>query len=426
MEAFDSATARDRLVRRFAEDLGPGCTNVRLLDVKRMSNGHSNDTFFARLAWQERGADREARFVLRSRPEGVGLLEPYDVGRQYRIMQALHGSEVPVPRVTWFDEAGEIIGRPLFAMEMLDGVVIEGEIPPYVAQADAAKVRRMCERYVETIATIHRLDWRARGLDFLPIEADFLSQEIERWAGEIRKAQRAPLPALEAVADWLRANVPREPRATTLVHGDAKLGNVLFDDETVVAMLDWEMSTIGDPLTDVGWMLWLWNPEGVGLPALPGALSKAELVALYEQHSGIRVEHQAFYEVLGGFKMAAILLVGAWLFESGASDDLRYVAFGQTIPLLATRMLATAGLDPSISVGPTVPSWPRICQAIRSAVTGTVLPELGSLVARTQSLAIPRIVDLMALGMVPMPTTNRSQPVSATAEEETARMLSPR
>jgi aminoglycoside phosphotransferase (APT) family kinase protein len=422
MEAFDSPSARERLAQRFAQELGPGCTAVRLIEAKRMSNGHSNDTYFARLAWQEGGADREASYVLRSRPEGVGLLEPYDVGKQYRIMQALHGCVVPVPRMNWFDEAGEIIGRPLFAMEMLEGVIIEQEVPPYVAQAEAAKVRRMCERYVETVAAIHRLDWRAQGLGFLPSDPDFLGHEINWWTEEVRKVQRGPLPALEAISAWLTANRPQEPRVTTLVHGDAKLGNVLFDDETVVAMLDWEMTTVGDPLTDVGWMLWLWNPEGVGLPALPGALSKAELVALYEKLSGIQVDHQEFYEVLAGFKMAAILLVGAELFESGVSNDLRYVAFGQTIPLLMTRMLETAGLNPSIPVGSTVPSWPRICEGIGHAVVDTVLPELTSLVGRTQALSIPRIVGLFALGQVPTPPLA----APASAEEETARALSPR
>ncbi|MCC6382662.1 MAG: phosphotransferase family protein, partial [Dehalococcoidia bacterium] len=317
---FETEEERTRLrdwISRHAGDR-PG---LRVVEASRMSAGHSNDTFSAVVEWDGPGGPARDAYVLRTRPEGVGLLEPYDVSKQYRIMQALAGTAVPVPRMLWFDEAGEVMGRPMFAMEKLDGVIIEAEIPDYLVNADPAKVRRMCERYIDTVAAIHLVDGQAAGLAWLEPSADLLETEIGWWDQEIRRFQHGPLPAIDVIVDWLRANRPPSSPRVALVHGDAKPGNVLYDDEMVRAMFDWEMTTLGDPLTDIGWLAWLWTGMG-GLSSLPGALTKEEMLRRYEERTGISTAALHFYEVLAGFKMVAILFVGAMLFDSGKSNDL--------------------------------------------------------------------------------------------------------
>ncbi len=392
--------SRPALERWFASRFGPNAAEVTVREVARLSTGHSNDTFAADVSWREAGGPRQQVFVLRTRPEGEGLLEPYDVAKQYRVMKALEGSEVPVAKMYWLEPGEAVIGRPFFVMEKLDGAIIEFEIPDYVREAPPDKLRRMCTRYVEVVAAIHRVDWRARGLDFLDRGGNPVERELAWWESEIRRVQLGPLPAFERIRLWLREHMPAPSPQLTLVHGDPKLGNILFQDEKVGAVFDWEMTTVGDPLTDVGWVAFLWRFGG-GLVSMPGALSLDELLELYQSRSGIPVHDLLFYEVLAGFKMAAIHLVAAMLFESGKSSDLRFVMLGQVIPLLLKVLLARIGVAVDVPAGNVIPNWTRISASVRDAVTRLIVPETTSLVARTQALAIAAIVDLLATGAGP-------------------------
>lgn len=419
MEQLDSPENRQRLEIWFARKLAQSSSDVTISAISRLSTGHSNDTFSVALNWREDGVEKAQVLVLRTRPDGVGLLEPYDVGKQFRVMKALEGSNVPVPKMYWLQEDESVIGKPFFVMEKLDGVIIEQEVPEYVLKADAAKIRRMCHRYVETIAAIHNLNWRDRGLDFLGDGSHFLDREIAWWEGEVRRAQRGPLPSMDLVMQWLWKNKPAQCPRITLVHGDAKWGNLLLQDEAVVAMLDWEMTTIGDPLTDVGWCTWLWERSLVGVPAQPGALAKQDVVELYEQLTGIKVENLVFYEVLEGFKMAAILFVGAMLFDSGRSPDLRYVGFGQGVPALLDRLLEMIGVQRPVEHGMVAPSVERVVAGVTDTVNQVLLPEISSHFARIQALTLARLLAMFA-----MPAA--SPPSGVSLEEEVVRAAVPR
>ena len=155
----------------------------------------------------------------------------------------------PVPKMYWAESDESVIGRPFFVMEKLDGVIIEFEIPDYLLTAPPDKIRRMSTRYAEVFAAIHRVDWRARGLEFLDHGGNPVERELAWWESELRRVQPGPLPAFEVIDRWLRDHMPEPSPVLTLVHGDPKPGNIFFQDEKIVGVFDWEMTTVGDPMT---------------------------------------------------------------------------------------------------------------------------------------------------------------------------------
>ena len=347
--------------------------------------------------------------MLRTRPEGEGLLEPYDVLKQYRVMKALENSEVPVPKMYWAESDESVIGRPFFVMEKLDGVIVEFEIPAYLLAAPPEQIRRMSMRYAEVFAAIHRVDWRARGLGFLDLGGNPVQRELAWWEAELRRVQPGPLPAFEVIDRWLRDHLPEPSPVLTLVHGDPKPGNIFFQDEKIVGVFDWEMTTVGDPMTDVGWVAFLWRGGLGGLSSLPGALSLEEFLEVYQARSGIEIHDLLFYEMLAGYKVAVIHLLAAMLFQNGKSSDLRFAWLGQLIPQLMRDMLARIGACVDVPAGNVIPSWARISAGVRDVITRLIVPETASLAARTQTLAIAAILDSVAGGAGPNPVGGDGQ-----------------
>ncbi len=228
-----------------------------------------------------------------------------------------------------------------------------------------------------------------------------MERELGWWAAELRRVQRGPLPAFEAIDRWLREHMPQPSPAVTLVHGDPKPGNIVFNDEKIVGVFDWEMTTVGDPMIDVGWVAFLWRGGVGGLSSLPGALGLEEFLAVYQARAGVAIHDLLFYQTLAGFKVAVIHLLAAMLFENGKSSDLRFAWLGQLIPQLTREILARMGECPEIPPGNVIPSWGRISAGVRDVVTRLILPQTASLAARTQTLAIAAILDSVAGGAAP-------------------------
>ncbi len=331
----------------------PDARAVTLQTWERLAAGHSNETYQAGLSWLDgQSQPRYQDWIVRTPPGGAGLLAPYDVGKQFRVMQALQGSPVPVPRVDWLQEDASLIGRPFFAMQKLDGACIEKHLPPEIKAGGPALVRHLCERYAELLAAVHQVDWQQRELQFLGDGSRHLEREIAWWEQEIRRVQQGPVPAFDRVIDWLRSRCPAQNGRVALVHGDAKLGNLFIQGQQVVALLDWEMATLGDPMTDIGWAAVQWGTPSALLSTCAGALSKAELLAHYEQCGGVRVHQLPFYEALAGLKLNAILFVAAMMFRTGQSRDPRFRRFGdEVLPTTLRRLLASIGGDPSTALG---------------------------------------------------------------------------
>jgi len=281
------------------------------------ATGFSNDTLLFDLAWEEQGRRRSRALVCRVQPTGMGVFPRYDVTQQYRVMDALRATAVPVPAMLWLEPDPAPLGSPFFVMERIEGR-IPTDSPPYhsggwVTEIAPAERRAIWEGAVDVLAEIHRQDPVALGLDFLdapPAGADTVAWQIEHWSrycdwvvGEARQ------PTLDAALAWLRAHQPRAEGAPRLCWGDSRIGNMVFQDGRCAAVLDWEMATLGPPEMDLAWFLFMdrHHGEGVGAARLAGFPERAETVARWEARVGRPARDLAWWEAFAGFRFAAIL-----------------------------------------------------------------------------------------------------------------------
>lgn len=319
----------------------------REMRVERIIAGKSNETFY--IYW---GDDR---LVLRRPP--VGPLPPgaHDIIREYRVLSALDGKGARAPRAVLSCEDESVIGAPFYLMEYIDGVSYAEQPPPFLDQP-AAK-RTFGEQMVRTLAEVHAVDWQAAGLEGFGKPQGFVRRNIERRMQQLDSimVRCRQLPEMVEVHDWLAANVPPEPEEPTLLHGDYGPHNVLFSKEpppTALAIVDWELSTLGDPLTDLGWLLMVWqdpddpqDPEdqGFSIYRRGGFHTRAELVELYERISGRRAQNMDYYRVLATWRLA-IALEGTYArYRLGVTDNPYFASLEQRVPAMARRALQVAG-----------------------------------------------------------------------------------
>jgi aminoglycoside phosphotransferase (APT) family kinase protein len=352
---------RERLTAWFRSQL-PDAQDVRIEGLDRIDFGFSAEMMVLTLVSRVDGADHRQDVVLRLRPPSPGLLEPYDLKRQFDILRALEHTPVRVPRALWLAETDEVLGRPFFVMERVDGAVYELTVPAEL-DADPERIPQMCRSMAEQLAAIHLVDLAVTGLDALGDGRTYLDRELSHWTGEIHRVQRGPLPGLERLAQALRDSQPEPCPAITLVHGDAKPGNFAFVDDRVNAVFDWEMAGIGDPLADIGWMELLWM-QPVGITSRPSSPTVDQFIAHYEAISGITVRNRSWYRAFQAFKMAAILLVGSMLVDGGFSDDLRHAQNAAGISMLTQLALYELGVEGEFETGPVEPRPGRV-EALR-------------------------------------------------------------
>jgi aminoglycoside phosphotransferase (APT) family kinase protein len=352
-----------RLRDWFAAQL-PEADDVRVEGLDRVAVGHSAETTLLTLVWREAAGEQRRDVVLRLRPPPPGLLEPYDLHRQFAILQALEPTPVRAPRVLWFEGTGDVLGREFYVMERVGGTVYERGVPAAL-EAAPERLARMSRSLVDSIAAMHRVELKAAGLEFLGDGRGFLDRELDRWGGEMRRVQRGPLPALERLLSELLARQPAQCPTVTLVHGDPKPGNFAFEDDEVSAVFDWELASVGDPLADIGWAECNWTTPG-SFTSRPGALTVDEFVARYEHLTGIAVVHRDWYRAFQGFKMVVIMLVAAMLFDRGATDDLRFADMGLAVPPYTAKALAELGIDDDVAPGPVTARDERV-RAVRRA-----------------------------------------------------------
>ncbi len=323
----------------------PGPDTDVALEVERIRGGHSNETFYI-----TRGGER---WALRRPPRGPLLPTAHDVAREYKVLRGLEHTNVPVPRPLLLCEDTSVIGAPFYLMERVNGVVIRATLPP-AFDNDAAR-EALGYQTIDTLADLHAVDWQAVGLGDLGKPQGYLERQLRRWTGQLDASRNRPLPDLDAVTAWLHEHLPESP-AATVVHGDYRLDNLMFAPELpakVVAILDWEMATLGDPLADVGYLLSFWreaNDPDMGslgdaswkITAQPGFPTRAQLVERYAARTGRQMDHVAFYVALAIWKLA-ILLEGSYKRHlSGTTDDPFFATLGEGIPMLARRALAVA------------------------------------------------------------------------------------
>jgi aminoglycoside phosphotransferase (APT) family kinase protein len=295
-------------VARFFREQVPGGDVA--LEFSLISGGRSNLTYLVR------GGERT--WVLRRPPLGHVLPTAHDMAREYRVLAALADTDVPVARPIALCEDAAVNDMPFYVMEYRPGVVLALELPAGFAEPPEAK-RRLSLAMIDTLVRLHAIDYRAVGLEGFGHPDGYLERQVRRWAQQWERSKTGALPEIDGLAERLRNALPASPPAT-IVHGDFRLGNLALDPHDpgrVVAVFDWEMATLGDPLADLGYTLIYWADPGDQIDAAsigsvspftiqPGFLRRTELVSEYARRSGRDVAAVDFYQVLALYKLAII------------------------------------------------------------------------------------------------------------------------
>ena len=293
----------------FQESLGKYLNALGLckgaIELSQLTGGQSNPTF--------KISNGSSHYVLRKKPGGVLLPSAHAVDREHRVMKALASTGVPVPQMLAYCDDESIIGTAFFIMEYLDGRVFADQSLPGLAASERQQIYEQMNR---TISAIHRLDYVSLGLESFGKPGNYFARQITRWSRQVREANIAIPDSLNKLMGWLPEHIPAEDE-TSLIHGDFRMDNLIFHktDLRIIGVLDWELSTLGNPLADFAYqcMAWripptLWRGiQGLDLIAL-GIPSESEYIAMYEKQVGRSIsEHWPFLMAYNLFRISAIL-----------------------------------------------------------------------------------------------------------------------
>lgn len=308
----------------------------KVTEVSQFPGGFSNLTYLLSCTHGEA--------VLRRPPRGVAAGKAHDMPREARILSVLELRGVPAPRAFATCEDASVIGVPFYVMERVKGLILRGATAPSVFTP--ALFRSLSEQFVDTLVAIHGATPSDPVIGGLGRPMGYVSRQVEGWTERYAKARTDDVPAMERLAAWLAEHQPSESGAC-LVHNDYKYDNLVLDPtqpDRIIAVLDWEMATLGDPLLDVGTSLAYWveagdHPAfrslGLGVTALPGNFTRAELWARYLERSGRAMRPAAWYHAFGVFKVAVIAQQIYARYKHGHTTDERFARLGDAVRLLA-------------------------------------------------------------------------------------------
>jgi aminoglycoside phosphotransferase (APT) family kinase protein len=276
------------------------------LHATLIAGGRSNLTYSV--------TDGTTTWVLRRPPLGHVLPTAHDMAREYRVMSALAGTDVPVPRTLALCEDTAVNDAPFYVMDMVEGVIYrDGDS---LATLSATDARRVSEVLVDVLVAIHAVDYEAVGLGDFGRPEGFLERQVRRWGEQWERSKTRELRSVDELARRLRAALPVSG-PPTIVHGDYRLDNTMMatdDPGRIVAVLDWEMSTLGDPLADLGLFLLYWGradaqviATGAAIGSQPGFLTRDEIVERYARVSGRPVDELDWYQCFAAYKLAIIV-----------------------------------------------------------------------------------------------------------------------
>jgi aminoglycoside phosphotransferase (APT) family kinase protein len=309
--------------------------------VSQFPSGHSNLTYLV-----EGGAQGNNRqLVLRRPPFGSKVRTAHDMGREYRILSRLHAVYPPAPKPVAYCEDTAILGAPFYVMERIVGVILRRDPPPSLLAPETA--RRLGESFVDNLVALHQLDYRAAGLGDLGHPEGYIARQVHGWAERYRNARTDDIPDMEFLERWLNENMPKESGAA-LIHNDYKYDNLVLapDDLTrIIGVLDWEMSTVGDPLMDLGTALSYWvhaddppDLQAVRMCAthVPGSLTRGELVSRYQERTGRGIPNIVFYYCFALFKSCGVVQQIYYRFKQGLTKDERFGAMIYAVRALSS------------------------------------------------------------------------------------------
>lgn len=328
-------------LERWIGDRLPGAGEA--LQVERVSSGASNEMFEVRRAGQ--------LWILRRPPRHVADPRAHPMAREFRVLGALEQTGVPHARPLLLCEDLDVIGVPFYLMERIEGFTPRDPLPaPF--DSDTAVRRGMAFALVDGIADLARVDWRAAGLAGFGKPDGFLERQVSRWRSQLEKYTTREIPGLDFVAGWLEENRPGMG-APGIMHGDYQFINVMLEPgppARLAAIVDWEQSTIGDPLLDLGWLLAGWSEENEEelrfgsryLTDRRGFPTRAEMAERYAARSGRDLARLDYYVVLSLFKLACVLEGSYWRFVTGKSDNPMHQKMGDNVLQAARQAEATA------------------------------------------------------------------------------------
>lgn len=347
-EQFDEAVLADYLRGKLPGSELP-------LRVRQFGGGAANLTYL--LAFGDpnaSAADSYYEYVLRRPPLGPVAKSAHDMNREYRVLSVLHQALTVAPQAYLYCEDPAIIGADFFVMERRNGVVVRTSIPDAFRPVEEA-TQKMSLALIDTLADLHAVDYGTVGLETLGRPLGYVERQIEGWYKRWQAAKDEELPLMDELYAWLKANQPVMCNPT-LIHNDYKLDNVMFaadDPSRLIAVFDWDMCTLGDPLCDLGALLCYWtepsDPDYYKRASMmpvdvPGFLPRAELVERYAQRSGRDVSYIHFYHALGLYRLVVIIAQIYIRYVRGQTQDERFATFGERVPLLAQAACKVAGI----------------------------------------------------------------------------------
>jgi aminoglycoside phosphotransferase (APT) family kinase protein len=308
--------------------------------VKQFPSGHSNLTYSLQLG--------NRLMVLRRPPFGSKVKSAHDMSREFHVLSKLHPAYPPAPKVLVYCDDDSVLGAPFYVMVPITGIILRRDPPPDLTFT-ADKARRLCESFIGNLALLHTIDYAAIGLAALGKPQGYLERQVRGWTDRYYGSKTHEYPEVDLISKWVQENLPSSSYAT-LVHNDYKFDNMILapaDLTTIIGLLDWEMCTIGDPMSDLGTALAYWVDAGDsddlqklrwGPTNYPGSMTRNELVQHYAEVSGRDVSRMVFYLVFARFKIAVIVQQIYYRFHTGLTKDQRFAA----MPVVVHTLLRAA------------------------------------------------------------------------------------
>lgn len=309
---------------------------ARHFSVTQFPSGHSNLTYCLQLG------DRQ--LVLRRPPFGSKVKSAHDMGREFHVLSKLHDTYPPAPKVFLYCDDVSILGAPFYLMEPIRGIILRRDPPPGLPFKPET-ARRLCESFIDNLARLHSIDYASVGLADLGKPHGYLERQVRGWIERYRGSKTHDLPEIEQISEWMQRNLPSTNDAA-LIHNDYKFDNVILDPNDltkIIGVLDWEMCTLGDPLSDLGTALAYWVEAGDsddlqklrwGPTSYPGSWTRKELVERYAHVSGRGVSNMVFYVVFARFKVAVIVQQIYYRYHVGLTKDPRFAAMHEVVRTL--------------------------------------------------------------------------------------------
>jgi len=322
-------------VKKYLLEAIPGLKGE--IQAEQFPSGYSNLTYLIKIGNRE--------LVLRRPPFGTKVKTAHDMGREFRIFSALYPVYPKVPKPVVFCEDESIIGAKFYVMNRIKGVILRRNIPEGM-NFTPELATGLSESFIKNLAEIHGVDYKAIGLDQGAKPEGFLYRQVHGWADRYTGSQTDDIPEINAVIDWLKKNMPESP-APTLVHNDYKYDNLVLDPNDltkIIGVLDWEMSTIGDPLVDLGVSLGYWvnadDPEELRSAAFgptyaPGSYSRSKLADRYAEITGRDIANLPYYVIFALFKIGVVVQQIYYRYVKGHTRDERFKPLILMVVLLA-------------------------------------------------------------------------------------------